>query len=218
MRISCIYKITNPSGRIYIGQSRNFDVRLKYYKGLKCKSQPKLYNSFLKYGFDAHKIEIIERCETHRLNELEIFYIRKYESVRYGMNCVVRGQGLEMCEETRKRYSDAKRGKLNPNYGKSTWNKNLKQWENKPHPFLGKKLTSEHIQKIKISNPKIYAKGGDNLRSVKINQYSLNGDFIKQWGSSMCIHRELKIDCSSVIKCCRGKLKTTKGYIFKYAN
>ena len=38
-----IYKITNPSGKIYIGQSVNIDNRISSYKNLKCKNQTKLY-------------------------------------------------------------------------------------------------------------------------------------------------------------------------------
>ena len=218
MRIICIYKITNPSGHIYIGQSRNFNQRLKYYKSLKSKSQPKLHNSFLKYGFENHKIEIIEHCSINELNEKEIYYIKKYNSVKCGMNCIVRGQNIEMSDETKKRYSESKKGKLNPNFGKSTWNKGIRQWENKTHPFFGKKLSKEHIEKIKKSNSKIYAKGGDNIRAVRINQFDLQGNLIKTWGSSKCIERELNIDCSSIIKNCKYKLKTCKGYIFRYAD
>jgi predicted GIY-YIG superfamily endonuclease len=35
-----IYKITSPSGRIYIGKTTNLKERLKHYKYLKCKTQP----------------------------------------------------------------------------------------------------------------------------------------------------------------------------------
>lgn len=32
-----IYKITSPTGKIYIGQSKNIPDRIKRYKGLRCK-------------------------------------------------------------------------------------------------------------------------------------------------------------------------------------
>lgn len=54
-----IYKITSPSGKIYIGQTVNFKRRMQKYKSLLCKKQSKLYSSLLKYGFENHKIEII---------------------------------------------------------------------------------------------------------------------------------------------------------------
>src|SRR6478736_5572293 len=40
-----IYKITSPSGKIYIDQSKNTNIRFRDYKSLKCKKQIKLYNS-----------------------------------------------------------------------------------------------------------------------------------------------------------------------------
>lgn len=50
----------------------------------------------------------------------------------------------------------------------------------------------------------------------KINQYDLNGNFIKQWDSIADIIKELKD--TNVYKCCVGKYKQSKGYIWKYAN
>jgi hypothetical protein len=37
-----IYKITNPNGRIYIGQTTNSVVRRKKYEKLHCKDQPSI--------------------------------------------------------------------------------------------------------------------------------------------------------------------------------
>lgn len=120
---------------------------------------------------------------------------------------------LKVIESNKKRiWSDESKKKLSLAF------KGKKIWNDKPHPFLGKKLTEEHKTKIKKANFKIYAKGQDNIRAKKINQFTINNEFIKTWGSSKCIERELDINSSSVIKCCKGKLKTTKGFKFTYAN
>jgi group I intron endonuclease len=47
-----IYKITNPKGKIYIGQSVDIEKRKYYYQALHCKKQTMLYNSIKKYGWD----------------------------------------------------------------------------------------------------------------------------------------------------------------------
>ena len=39
-----IYKITNPSGKIYIGQSTNIYSRYKIYRNVPNKAQPKIIN------------------------------------------------------------------------------------------------------------------------------------------------------------------------------
>lgn len=44
-----IYKITNPNNKIYIGQSINIKNRFYHYSLYHCKTQTKLYNSFIKY-------------------------------------------------------------------------------------------------------------------------------------------------------------------------
>ena len=54
-----VYKITSPSGRIYVGSSLNIEYRFKQYKRLNCKAQPRLYRSIMKYGWEAHTFEII---------------------------------------------------------------------------------------------------------------------------------------------------------------
>ena len=53
-----IYKITNPKGRVYIGQSLNINRRFATYKIEACKGQTRLYASFKKYGVEKHKFEM----------------------------------------------------------------------------------------------------------------------------------------------------------------
>lgn len=83
-----IYKVTSPSGRVYIGQTINLKRRLKEYRTLKCDTQPRLYNSFKKHGFDKHKIEILEYCKEEELNDRERYYQDFYNVLsRKGLNC-----------------------------------------------------------------------------------------------------------------------------------
>ena len=58
----------------------------------------------------------------------------------------------------------------------------------------------------------------DNIPySRTVDQYTLNGDFIKRWPSVADISRELKLNKSGIIRCCTGHLKTSHGFIWKYA-
>ena len=68
---SGIYRITNPKGAIYIGQSKRLDKRETEYKTLQCKQQIKIFNSIKKYGWNNHIFEIIKFCEIEKLNEFE---------------------------------------------------------------------------------------------------------------------------------------------------
>lgn len=55
-----IYKITSPSGRVYVGQSWNMARRFAKYRTKYNAHQPKLHNSLLKYGFHNHTVEIVK--------------------------------------------------------------------------------------------------------------------------------------------------------------
>lgn len=85
-----IYKITSPAGRIYIGQSTDINYRFSSYKRLKCKSQLRIYNSFMKYGVDNHVFEIVEECPLELLNERERYWQDFYNVVgKEGLNCLL---------------------------------------------------------------------------------------------------------------------------------
>lgn len=85
-----IYKITSPTGRIYIGQSINIEVRFSYYKRKCCKKQRRLHYSFEKYGVSAHSFSIVEECEIHELNIKERYYQDIYDCIgENGLNCVL---------------------------------------------------------------------------------------------------------------------------------
>lgn len=83
-----IYKITSPTGRIYVGQSNDVEKRFRYYTNLSCKWQPYLYNSLKKHGVKNHKFEIIHRCFESELDELESYYINLFNCFNsdHGMN------------------------------------------------------------------------------------------------------------------------------------
>jgi group I intron endonuclease len=83
-----IYKITSPTGRIYIGQSVHIKNRFLRYKSLDCKCQTKLYKSFLKHGYANHLFEILEECEINDLNNKERYWQDYFKSADRGhLNC-----------------------------------------------------------------------------------------------------------------------------------
>lgn len=111
MRALGIYKITSPSGKIYIGQSSNIDQRIKdYKKTIHCKGQVRLYNSLIKYGFDNHVFEVIEYCDFDSLNIKERYWQEYYDVLGInGMNCKLtqcEGKKAVLSAEARKKISD----------------------------------------------------------------------------------------------------------------
>lgn len=72
------------------------------------------------------------------------------------------------------------------------------------HHMFNKKHTEESRKKI-----------SNNLKK-KINQFDLNLNFIKKWNGIKDAAINLKIDASSISKCCKKKSKTCGGFIWNY--
>ena len=112
-----IYKITSPTGRIYIGQAINIQRRWAAYRG-NCKSlkrQPILRRSLLKYGAENHQFDIIEYCSEDELNCSERFWQDEFDVLNGGLNCVLQECGEKRAvynEEVKRRMSLAKIGKV----------------------------------------------------------------------------------------------------------
>lgn len=130
-----IYRITSPSGKIYIGQSRDIQKRMEVYRRMKSKSQTKIHNSFLKHGLDKHVFEVVCLCEIAELNDLECHYMQLYDSFNSesGLNLKIGGNvKVKISDDTRQKLRDSHKGQV-------AWNK-------------GKKSSPETIEKMKLIN------------------------------------------------------------------
>ena len=79
----------------------------------------------------------------------------------------------------------------------------------KESPMFGRKASDKTKEKMKISQNKI-----KHIRSKKINQYDLEGNFIKKWSS---INDAIRFYNNKAIEfCCVGKRKTASGYVWKF--
>lgn len=89
-KICGIYKITSPSGKIYIGQSINIYKRWKGHKeSINCNiNKSKLKSSFLKYGYNNHSFVVLQECLPNQLNELEKYYVDLFQTFNseHGLN------------------------------------------------------------------------------------------------------------------------------------
>lgn len=151
-----IYKITSPSGRVYIGQSVNIAYRFNYYKGGHCKSQKKLYRSFIKYGVENHSFEIICECDKSELNDKERYYQILYKCVTHGLNCDLSNDSncpKERSEETKKKISLYQTGIVRSSITRSNMSEARK----------GLKFSDSHKENIRKSK-----QGQNNKRSKLI--------------------------------------------------
>lgn len=114
---SGVYKIVNPKGRVYVGSSFDVEGRINNYKkGWAGKRQPRLFNSFLKYGIDNHKFTILEICEKPQTRNRERYWQEVYNAVGdEGLNCVlVESEGAPKIHSktTKEKISEALTGRI----------------------------------------------------------------------------------------------------------
>lgn len=105
-----IYKVVSPTNKIYIGQSIDIKKRWnEYHKLLNCKSQIRLYRSFLKHGVENHIFEVIAECDAEELNNFERYFQEVHCSTneKVGLNCI-----LTKTNDKSGRHSDESRAKI----------------------------------------------------------------------------------------------------------
>jgi len=155
--IRCIYKITSPSNKIYIGKTVNFKKRVRYYKYESCKKQKFLYNSIKKYGWTKHKIEILVQGNFNNklLSELEINNIRLFNSYnsKHGMNLTKGGEGCDgliLSEETKDKLRVIMIERMKDQSLRDAHSiKMLEYYKNNTHPSLGKQRSLKTRDKMK---------------------------------------------------------------------
>ena len=65
-------------------------------------------------------------------------------------------------------------------------------------------------------NKRVAKKLKEQRPSKPVEQWSLDGKLIKVWPAIMDVRRHLGFCEGHIIKCCKGKAKTSYGYIWKY--
>lgn len=212
-----VYKITSPTGKVYVGKTYNLKARIADYKHRSKKRHKKIIilNSINKYGWDAHKLEILEELPNEKLNEREIFWISElntyYLNNREGMNMTMGGEGQRSSWmhdiERRKYMSETFRGERAGFYGKTQ----TKEWREKKS-----KEVSEHNKKVGRRVPQWGAEKGWEKRKKSVVCYGSDGFFIREYSSSSHAAKELNINRSSVADSLKFTQWVSGQYLFKY--
>lgn len=185
-----IYKITSPTGRIYIGKSKNLNKRIKDYKYQSKTRKSIVHDSIRGYGWALHTLDIIENCDDSLLSEREIFWISKLNSYwgdnKMGMNMTRGGEaggGSWIHDiDRRKKQSEMFKGEGSPFYGKK-------------HTEETKKYLSELAKKrnkeIGLMVPKWGAEKGRLNKIKPVVCYDNNGVFFNEYESTNEASRKL---------------------------
>jgi len=217
-KMGTIYKITSPSGKVYVGQTKHKKInqRMSNHKSSRLNVEGKcaIVESIKKYGWDAHVVELVEENIPKKLlDEREIYWIAELKTYakKYperGLNLTEGGNHRPTWKDDAKRVAKA-RQRRGPNA-----------------PGWGKKLSEESKRKIADSVSKYNRENGvkpseECIRKgrekhlVKTVVYDRNGDFVGEYPSILAASKSLGLDRKCAIDALNGRQKHTKGYFFR---
>jgi group I intron endonuclease len=227
-----IYKITNPKGKVYIGQSVNIPSRKNKYTLNHTKGQPKISRSITKYGFENHLFEIIEECSIEQLNEKETYWKQYYLNQMDGnwnmvlfCNLYDTGGGPK---------SDIwKKSKSRPILQYDLDGNFVKEWASAKHFAEVKGLTNGTLitrclkEKTKTAYGYLWKYFSPNYpikishvmleyEKMKISQYDISENLVAEWDSILEAATSLNFNQQNIVNNLKKRSKSAYGYIWKY--
>lgn len=197
-----IYYIKNIiNNKVYIGSSLSVKRRITSHKNDLNKNNHhsvKLQRAVNKYGIENFEFDILEymyfpkdynkNTKIQYLESLEEYYIKYFNSYKKGYNCseIPRIPGNTNTKESIKKGIDTRRKRGSFNFTEEHKRK------------ISESLKNSKKLKDSIPTRKL-------LRSKKVYQYDLQGNFIKEWDSRYQIEEILGIPASSIRKCTSGE-------------
>lgn len=209
-----LYIHTNKSNnKRYIGITNQIPASRRWHNGEGYSKCPLFYKAICKYNWDGFTHEVIyDNCLTKEDAEaLEKEYIKKYKSNNriYGYN-IQKGGGI-------KKLSEIQRFHLKEiNKGKNLTEETKKKMS-LSHIGKQKCLGYKHTEETKQKHRLLWS-GTNNVRAKAIDQYDLEGNFIRHYDYMNQIKEYLDITSTSHIsQCCNGIRHKCHGFIWKYS-
>lgn len=239
MRRWCVYIHITPSNKVYVGITSQNPIK-RWNNGLGYNRQMYFYRAILKYGWDNIRHEIIiSGVSGEEAKHLEKYYISLYQANNpdFGYNLTSGGDGtlgFHHSQESRASISIKHTGKKRPKdvvERIASKNRGRKMSEDSKRKMSEAKLNQSFETRQKISNAlrgKVRStshclniskalKGRKNIWNNKaVLQYSKQGVFIKEWNTISEVSRLANISPGNIVACCKGRLKTAGGFIWKY--
>lgn len=206
----------------------------------------KLQNAWNKYGESNFHFNIIEIVDAEKLDEAEVHYIELYNSFKNGYNKDTGGSGQKtMTEETKRKIRESKKyltDQARENIRNSQESKPIFQVDLDGNIVKAWRGARDASRELKINQAAIWQclhhdrltlhgyiwifsneidlldlskHQGQNTQPKRICQKNLDGSLVKIWDSANSAQRA-GFECSSIIKCCKGRIRCHKGFLWSY--
>lgn len=239
-----VYKHTSPSGKVYIGITKQ-SANGRWKNGFGYQSSPHFWSAIQKYGWENFSHEVLfEGLCVDRACELEKELIEKYNAIdrRFGYNEKTGGQtGSFYNEEARKKISESnKRFYANhPEIIQRIVNKNkgykhteeakkkMSEAAKRRHCVMSdewKQKIGEANKRRYLNDEELYKRSCEKCRSNGMKaaravvQLTLDDEYVASFESAHEAERATNIGNGNISRCCRGSSKTAGGYKWRYAN
>ena len=243
-RTYIVYKHTSPSGKVYIGITKQ-TANGRWKNGLGYKSSPHFWSAIQKYGWDNFEHEILfdRLCRADACaKEKELIAQFKSLDPSYGYNQKTGGElGSSLNEASLQKLSDScKRfyaahpevvsriAAKNKGYKHTDAAKAKMREAAKSRHYV---LSDEWKRKIGNANKERILSGAslyeETCRRCRENgakkarpvvQLNLDGAYIASFSNAPEAERITGIKNGNIARCCRGEIKTAGGYKWQYAN
>lgn len=210
-----IYKITNQiNGKNYIGQTR-FTVKKRWnehiFNALHTSINYPLYSAIRKYGVDNFSISLIEEVEDEKLDEREQYWISEYNTYignNEGYNATLGGEGYSL--------HDKQQVYLLWDEGKTiTEISTLLQID---RSIIRAILQTYENYSITESQQRGHALLWSKRERRKIYQYTLKGEFVKQFSSLAEIEQLTQFSKRNIWEALQHPNYQACGYQWRYEN
>jgi group I intron endonuclease len=197
METYLIYKCTSPSGKSYIGQTKNLTRRLTEHK--RSTSTCRAFHSAItKYELTNFTHEILmEGLSSEEANYWEPALILEHNTLSpNGYNLMTGGNNSTPSDETRAKRSVVRLGKPLPDEVRC----------NISNAKSGIPTTDVHKAKLQQTSA-----------NVAVNQYTITGTLLASFISAKDASRSTGVDNVQISRCCNGTYATAGGYIWEYS-
>ncbi len=191
-----VYMLEAPNGKKYFGVTMQ-NIKSRWGAGHNYKNNEELTKDIKRFGWHNFKSEILfenlSKEEAYK-KEVELIGLHQTNMVSFGYNLTSGG-----CEGTT--YVEGSKEKIRDK-------------------AFGRKHSEETKTKLsKMKKGKKLPEGSRESLYIPVNQYSLEGEFIKTFKSATHACKELGIKSRTghINECCGGKRKSAYGYKWEYA-